>query len=317
MAVQHQIDYGAKVGVPWGLSESAYSAVDRHGTYQYKAFGVPGLGLKRGLGDELVIAPYATALAAMLVPAQSAKNLRRLAALGLEGDYGFFDALDYMNRVGDDADGVADTAQPVIVRTFMAHHQGMTLVALANALLDNRMVSRFHLDSRVRATELLLQERRPRVVPPRQSPLVDEVRVIAPPPAQVRRYRTPHTIFPHAQFLSNGRFVSVVTNAGGGSLMRGRIGRHSIAARCHARSRQSVPLPARRLERRHLVAHLPSDGGRARRLPRHAFVPIGRRSAAATAPSPASSTSPSRPRTTSRSAGSRSAIAARAPARST
>ncbi len=87
-----------KLGVPWGISESAYSAVDRHGTYQYKAFGVPGLGLKRGLGDELVVAPYASALAAMLVPAQSASNLRRLAALGLEGDYGFFDAVDYTDR---------------------------------------------------------------------------------------------------------------------------------------------------------------------------------------------------------------------------
>ena len=100
----------------------------------------------------------------MLVPAQSAKNLRRLAALGLEGDYGFFDAVDYTDRAGGRRrDGVADTARPVVVRTFMAHHQGMTLVALANALLDDRMVSRFHLDSRVRATELLLQERRPRV----------------------------------------------------------------------------------------------------------------------------------------------------------
>ncbi len=98
MAVRRQIDYGATLGVPWGISESAYSAVDRHGTYQYKAFGVPGSGLKRGLGDELVVAPYATALAAMLVPAQSAKNLRRLAALGLEGEYGFFDAVDYTDR---------------------------------------------------------------------------------------------------------------------------------------------------------------------------------------------------------------------------
>jgi cyclic beta-1,2-glucan synthetase len=220
MAVQQQIDYGAKLGVPWGISESAYSAVDRHGTYQYKAFGVPGLGLKRGLGDELVVAPYASALAAMLVPAQSASNLRRLAALGLESDYGFFDAVDYTDRGHDAGVGLADTANPVIVRTYMAHHQGMTLVALVNALLDDRMVSRFHMDSRVQATELLLQERPPRDVPARPRPLVDDVRVTAPPPLPVRRYRTPHTVFPHAQFLSNGRLVSVVTNAGGGSLLR-------------------------------------------------------------------------------------------------
>ena len=220
IAVQQQIEYAATLGVPWGISESAYSAVDRHGTYQYKAFGIPGLGLKRGLGDELVIAPYASALAAMFVPAQSASNLRRLAALGLEGDYGFFDALDYTDRGQDAGTGLSETATPVVVRTYMAHHQGMTVVALANALLDDRMVSRFHLDSRVQATELLLQERQPRDVPARERRPVDDVRVAALPPPPVRRYRTPHTVFPHTQFLSNGRLVSVVTNAGGGSLLR-------------------------------------------------------------------------------------------------
>ncbi|MEO8070335.1 MAG: glucoamylase family protein, partial [Acidobacteriota bacterium] len=220
MAVQRHIDYGATLGVPWGISESAYSAVDRHGTYQYKAFGVPGLGLKRGLGDELVVAPYAAALAAMLVPTRGAQNLRRLAALGLKGEFGFFDAVDYTNRGQDSSAGLADTSQPVIVRTFMAHHQGMTLVALANTLLHDRMVSRFHKDSRVQATELLLQERRPREVPVRERQPVDDVRVTAAPAAPVRRYRTPHTVFPHAQFLSNGRLVSVVTNAGGGNVLR-------------------------------------------------------------------------------------------------
>ena len=98
MVVRRQIEYGANRGVPWGISESAYSIVDRHDTYQYKAFGIPGLGLKRGLGDELVVAPYATALAAMIDPPQSAANLRRLTDAGLEGDYGFFDAIDYTAR---------------------------------------------------------------------------------------------------------------------------------------------------------------------------------------------------------------------------
>jgi cyclic beta-1,2-glucan synthetase len=223
MAVRHQVDYGAMLGVPWGISESAYSAVDRYGTYQYKAFGVPGLGLKRGLGEELVVAPYASALAAMLAPAQSASNLRRLAALGLEGAYGFVDAVDYTDRGQDAGAAPPGTHKPVSVRTYMAHHQGMTIVALANALNDDRMVSRFHMDSRVQATELLLQERLPRDAPTRHRRPVDDVRVAALPPAPVRRYRTPHTVFPHAQFLSNGRLVSVVTNAGGGSLLRDDI----------------------------------------------------------------------------------------------
>ncbi|HUF46811.1 MAG TPA: glucoamylase family protein [Vicinamibacterales bacterium] len=218
MAIRRQMDYGAETGVPWGLSESAYSAVDRQGTYQYKAFGVPGLGLRRGLGDELVVAPYASALAAMLVPARSTANLRRLATLGLRGDYGFYDAADFTDRGEGPAVGKAVATDPVIVRTYMAHHQGMMLVALANTLLDDRMVQRFHRDARVQATELLLQERLPRDVPPRQRPPVDSVHVSAPPPLPGRRYPTPHTMFPHAQVLSNGRLVSVVTNAGGGYL---------------------------------------------------------------------------------------------------
>ena len=95
MAVRRQIEYAADRGVPWGISESAYNLVDRHGNYQYKAFGVPGLGLKRGLGDELVVAPYATALAAVVDPTEAVRNLRRLAGEGLEGAYGYYDAIDY------------------------------------------------------------------------------------------------------------------------------------------------------------------------------------------------------------------------------
>src|SRR6185503_11348369 len=139
MAVRRQIEYAAERGVPWGISESAYNVVDRHDTYQYKAFGVPGLGLKRGLGDELVIAPYATALAVMIDPARSAKNLRRLAADGLLGEYGFFESMDYTDRAGGRSSG---TGTPVTA--FFAHHAGMSLVALANAINDDVMIRRFH-----------------------------------------------------------------------------------------------------------------------------------------------------------------------------
>jgi cyclic beta-1,2-glucan synthetase len=227
MAVRHQIDYASTRGVPWGISESAYNAVDRHDTYQYKAFGVPGLGLKRGLGDELVVAPYATALAAMIEPAGSTVNLRRLAGLGLLGDYGFFDAIDYTDRATDQEDGPTSNrtnASSAVVSSYFAHHGGMTLVALTNALLDDPMVKRFHADPRVQATELLLQERVPRHTPTIEPRPLDDVRVVAPVPAvPVRRYRTPHTVFPHAQFLSNGNCVSLVTNAGGGSIFRGGL----------------------------------------------------------------------------------------------
>ncbi|HET7249778.1 MAG TPA: glucoamylase family protein, partial [Gemmatimonadales bacterium] len=214
MAVRRQIEYGRQQGVPWGISESAFNVVDHHGTYQYKAFGVPGLGLKRGLGDELVVAPYATALAAMVDPERAAHNFRRLAREGLEGPYGFYEAIDYTHGKGG-----------AVVRAFMAHHQGMSLVALANTLLDFPMVQRLHADPRIQATELLLQERVPRQAAITRHQPAEETRVAAPAAAPaVRRFRSPHTRYPHAQFLSNGAYTAIVTNAGGGaSFCRGKV----------------------------------------------------------------------------------------------
>jgi len=222
LVIRRQQDYAAARGVPWGISESAYNLVDRHGNYQYKAFGIPGLGLKRGLGDELVVAPYATALAAMLDPAASASNLRRLAAIGLEGEYGFFDAIDYTRRGSEPepagGDAVGGHVGGVVVPVYLAHHEGMTLVALANALLGDRMIDCFHAEPRVQATELLLQERVPRNVGTIEPRPLDEMRVAAAAASiPARRYRSPHTTFPHTQFLSNGGYVTSVTNAGGGA----------------------------------------------------------------------------------------------------
>jgi len=228
MAVRRQIEYGKRQGVPWGISESAFNVVDRHGTYQYKAFGVPGLGLTRGLGDELVVAPYATALAAMVDPEKAAANFRRLAREGLEGAYGFYEAIDYTHRKADEGESAVEPkphgTHGVVVRAFLAHHQGMSLVALANAVLGDPMVERLHADPRVQATALLLQERAPRHAAITQPRPAEETRATAPVPAvAVRRFRSPHTRFPHAQFLSNGTYTTIVTNAGGGaSLCRGR-----------------------------------------------------------------------------------------------
>ncbi|MGH9388167.1 MAG: glucoamylase family protein, partial [Vicinamibacteria bacterium] len=227
MAVRRQMEYAAERRVPWGISESAYSLVDRHDNYQYKAFGVPGLGLKRGLGDELVVAPYATALAAMVAPASSARNFRRLALEGLRGEYGCYESIDYSHPRPEEPESPQKNTRATkgtLVRAFFAHHQGMTLVSLANALLGDVMVKRFHADPRVQATELLLQERVPRHAPMTRARPAEETRVAAAvPAAAVRRYRSPHTPFPHAQFLSNGNYIAVVTNSGGGaSFCRGR-----------------------------------------------------------------------------------------------
>jgi cyclic beta-1,2-glucan synthetase len=161
-SVRRQIEYGQSRGVPWGVSECAYAFTDRAGNYQYRAFGVPGLGLKRGLAEDLVVAPYATALAALVDPAAAADNFERLARLGLDGRFGFYEALDYRPLVPDVEPAAAPSPRPSIVRAFFAHHQGMSLVALANVLHEDIFVKRFHADPRVQATELLLQERVPR-----------------------------------------------------------------------------------------------------------------------------------------------------------
>lgn len=229
MALRRQIQYGREQNLPWGISESAFNVVDRGGEYQYKAFGVPGLGLKRGLGEEMVVAPYATALAAMLDPTAAAANLRRLAAAGAEGALGFYEAIDYTpRRPGDSGpDGEADgeaRQQGVVVKSYFSHHQGMTLVALANVLQGDRMVALFHADPRVRSTELLLQERVPRQAPVIVPPSAEETRAAPAVPMRTpRRVRTPHTPYPRAQILSNGSYQAIVTNSGGGGSLCGAL----------------------------------------------------------------------------------------------
>ena len=218
--VAAQIRYGRRQRMPWGISESAFGVVDQHGTYQYKAFGVPGLGLKRGLSEDLVIAPYATALAAMVDPAAAAANFRRLAREGAARPLGCYEALDFTPRKSRLSEDRPEPVEPRVhvVRAFFAHHQGMSLLALTNVVLGSPMVRRFHSDPRVQATEPLLQERVPRFVPITQPRPAESARVEPPAFAlSPRRFRTPHTLYSVAHFLSNGQYTVVVTNAGGGS----------------------------------------------------------------------------------------------------
>jgi cyclic beta-1,2-glucan synthetase len=158
LVVQQQIAHAAALNIPWGMSESAYGARDLELTYQYSNFGIPELGLKRGLAENVVIAPYATALAAMIDPSAAVRNFKALQQSGALGRYGFYEALDYTAARRGERESV------VMVRAYMAHHQGMSIAAIANALFDGRLRSRFHRDLNVQATELLLQERAPREV---------------------------------------------------------------------------------------------------------------------------------------------------------
>ncbi len=210
-AVQRQIDYGQLRGVPWGISESGYNRTDVQANYQYRAFGVPGLGLKRGLGEDLVVAPYSTVMALMVAPREACENLERLAREGLEGAYGFYEAVDYTpTRLPPDETSA-------IVRSFMAHHQGMSLLALVNVLHDCPMQRRFMACPMLKATDLLLQERVPKThasvlaeqsTPETARPLSDEsvMRVLTNPTPPV----------PEVHLLSNGRYRVVISSAGGG-----------------------------------------------------------------------------------------------------
>jgi cyclic beta-1,2-glucan synthetase len=211
LVVQRQIDYGVERGVPWGVSESGYYVRDLAMTFQYSTFGVPGLGLKRGLGDDVVVAPYATALAAMFEPQAAARNFRALAGAGADGQYGFYESVDYTpTRLP------ADTAREV-VRMYMAHHQAMVIVAITNVLHGGVMRSRFHAEPIVRASELLLQERTPRdvaVARPRVDAPVGDVRELVPP--QTRHFSSPYSATPRTQLLSNGRYAVMITAAGSG-----------------------------------------------------------------------------------------------------
>lgn len=216
LIVARQQVYARAIGIPWGVSESAFNARDLELTYQYSNFGVPGLGLKRGLADNIVIAPYATGLASMIDPQRAARNFERLRKMGASGRYGFYEALDFNEARRPAGQEVA------VVRSFMAHHQGMTIVAIANVLNDGLMRDRFHREPMIRACELLLQERMPRDVAIAHAP-AEEVKA---PPLEaghdveaIRRHAVPAPGAPITHLMSNGRY-SVMLTAGGGGYSR-------------------------------------------------------------------------------------------------
>ena len=221
LIVRRQIEYGAARSVPWGVSESAYSARDLELTYQYSNFGVPGLGLKRGLSENVVIAPYATGLAAMVDPAAAMENFAHLAGIGALGRYGYYEALDYTRS------RLPENTAVVVVKAYMAHHQGMTIVAIDNVIFDGSMRERFHAEPTVQATELLLQERTPRDVSvshPRAEEVEASARISDTPLPAVRRLHTPHAATPQTHILSNGRYAVMLTGAGSGYSRWGDIG---------------------------------------------------------------------------------------------
>ncbi|HMF79249.1 MAG TPA: glucoamylase family protein, partial [Bryobacteraceae bacterium] len=211
-AVKRQIEYGAQRGVPWGISESAYNITDAEMNYQYRAFGVPGMGLKRGLAEDLVVAPYATAMALMVAPEQACLNLERLTAEGFEGKYGFYEAIDYTPS------RVPRGQNSAVVRSFMAHHQGMSFLSLSYLLLNRPMQRRFESEPSFQATTLLLQERalKSAVVPLHTAELSNIQQLSTDSQPAVRVLTSPNTPVPEVQLLSNGNYHVMVTSGGGG-----------------------------------------------------------------------------------------------------
>ncbi|RUR29569.1 glycosyl transferase [Vreelandella andesensis] len=213
LVVKRQETYAAQFSAPWGISESGYNARDIEHTYQYSNFGVPGLGLKRGLSADLVIAPYATGLATMIDPEGAFKNYRRLAEMGALGRYGYYEALDLTRS------RLPKGAELIIVRSYMAHHQGMTIVAIANTLHRGQMRARFHREPMIQASELLLQERIPRDVAI-AYPRAEEVKSTASQTINeaqtVRHVSTTVNGPPVTHLLSNGNYSVMLTATGGG-----------------------------------------------------------------------------------------------------
>ena len=256
LVVRRQIEYGDELGLPWGISESAYNARDLELTYQYSNFGVPGLGLKRGLGENRVIAPYATGLATMVDPSAAAANFERLATLGARGRYGFYEAVDFTPT------RVPEGERFALVRAFMAHHQGMTIVAIANAVFDGAMRERFHAEPIIQATELLLQERVPREVAstrPWAAEVKSGARASDADPSGGRRIVSAH----QSDAGDAAAFQRTLRHDADRGRLRiqplGRPRRHAMAGRRHARRLRLLYLSSGHAERRRLVGRLSAD----------------------------------------------------------
>ena len=209
-AINWQIEYGKQVALPWGISESGFNMVYANSNYQYRAFGAPGLGLKRGLDEDAVIAPYASALALMVFPEKACLNLQLLRDKGFEGRYGMYEAIDYTPSRLQRGETHA------IVYSFMAHHQGMSLLSLAYLLLDKPMQKLFEAEPQFKAALLLLQERVPRASTFfAHTTNIAEINYIASG-TESRVITTPFTPIPEVQLLSNGNYHVMISNSGAG-----------------------------------------------------------------------------------------------------
>ena len=211
-AVKLQIAFGRRHRIPWGISESGYHHFDQHGRYQYQAFGIPRLGLKWDQGERLVISSYSGFLALPFNHSAAIENAREIERLGGRGELGFFEALDF---------GIASIrhpGKPKVVQSYMAHHQGMSLAAIANLLCGDLFIERFHRDARIASTEYLLYEQLP--LRARMQPLETfeaPLKQAEPESVAVESWLLESTD-KSVTMLANTRLSSFVTALGGGNL---------------------------------------------------------------------------------------------------
>jgi len=212
-----QMNYGKKRGIPWGISESAFSAIDAYKTYQYQSFGVPGLGLKRGLEKDLVVSPYSSVLALSVNGPASLNNLKRMSKdkhVNMWGPFGFYESIDYTREWGPGGE------RGVIVYAYMAHHQGMALSAINNVINNDPIPGRFHKDPRISGVASLLYEKIPTTKPLKQivtekNLVLTRIKPFSKQPV-MGVVETPESVTPKVNLLSNGEYSLMVTNAGGG-----------------------------------------------------------------------------------------------------
>lgn len=219
MVIKRQISYARKLNMPWGISESGYNAHDFNLNYQYRAFGVPGLGLKQGLENDRVIAPYATVLATMVMPRQALANFQVLENYGALAGFGFYEALDFT------PDRLPANARYVTIKSHMAHHQGMVFLSIGNLIFNNQMHRRFMSDPQIEATEPLLREKAPvrPITLTSKAPQLIAVRAKHTEGSDLKQYYSIDTVLPEARFLSNGNYQVMVSNNGGGFSRWGKL----------------------------------------------------------------------------------------------
>jgi len=211
--IKSQKKYGRQRNMPWGTSESGFNLLDMNLDYQYKAIGVPWLGLKRGLIEDAVAAPYATFLALLVDPEGAIQNIKRLKAEGLDGPYGFYESADYT------PERLLFETKRSIVKSFMAHHQGMSLLALNNYLNKNIMQKRFHADPAINAARLLLQEKVPAnlvFTKENKEKVMPFKEAVFKETSSVRRFSLPDPVLPKVHILSNGNYSIMITDRGTG-----------------------------------------------------------------------------------------------------